>query len=249
MAETLSAPIERDWPRMEAVCVWRALPHVSVLLISEIIMNFSTDRDLLVHEPTIFTDAPFVAQQRVHVTDGVLSGTQLTSADADFESAQVEPGSVVLVGRTPYEVVQRVDGQTLVVSLLRTKLSDEPMPGSDATDLDVKVRTFAPQAALMREALLRLLGIDPSDPHGPLTEDAVVSLSVMARLEALGTLERVYSGAAALSGDNEALRTKAREYGRRFHLAAAQSTVLVDVDGDGHADERRHLGLVRLKRA
>lgn len=211
-------------------------------------MNFSTDRDLLMHEPSVFTDAPFVAQQRLHVTDGALSGTQLTSADADFEAAQVEAGSVVLVGRTPYEVVKRIDAQTLTVSLLRTRLSDEAIPGPEGTDLDVKARTFAPQAALMHDALLRLLGIDPSDPYTPLTEDAVVSLSVMARLEALGTLERIYSGAAALSGDNDQLHAKAREYGRLFHLAAAQSTVLVDVDGDGHADERRHLGLVRMKR-
>ena len=211
-------------------------------------MNFSTDRDLLVYEPTVFTDAPFVAQQRLHVTDAALSGTQLTSADADFNLAQIEAGSVVLVGRTPYEVLQCVNAQTLSVSLLRTRLSDDPIPGPEGTSLDLKARTFAPQAALIHDALLRLLGIDPSDPYTPMTEDAVVSLSVMARLEALGTLERVYSGAAALSGDNEQLRIKARHYARQFQLAAAQSTVLVDVDGDGHADERRHLGLVRMKR-
>lgn len=211
-------------------------------------MNFSTDRDLLVHEPTVFTDAPFVAQQRLQVNDGALSGTQLTSADADFEAAQVEPGSVVLIDRTPHEVVQRVDEQTLTVSLLRTRLSDEPIPGADGTDLNVRVRTFAPQAAMIHDALLKLLGIDPSDPHAPLTEDAVVSLSVMARLEALGTLERIYSGAVALAGDNTELHAKAQSYGRQFHLAARQSTVLVDVDGDGHADERRHFGLMRLQR-
>ncbi len=211
-------------------------------------MNFSTDRDLLLYEPTVFTDAPFVAQQRLHVTDAALSGTQLTSVDADFEAAQVEAGSVVLVGRTPYEVIQRDNAQTLTISLLRTRLNDDPIPGEDGTSLDVKARTFAPQAALIRDALLRLLGIDSSDPDDPLTEDAVVSLSVMARLEALGTLERIYSGAAALTGNNEQLRIKAHEYGRRFHLAACQSTVLVDVDGDGHADERRHLGLVRMSR-
>ena len=212
-------------------------------------MNFSTDRDLLVHEPNVFTDAPFVAQQRLHVTDAALSGTQLTSADADFALAQVETGSVVLIARTPYEVLERTDDQTLTVSRLRTRVSDEPIPGEDGTNLDVKARTFAPQAALVHDTLLRLLGIDPDDPYAPLTEDHVVSLSVMARLEALGTLERIYSGAAALSGDNRELRAKAHEYGRRFHLAAAQSSVLVDVDNDGHADERRHLGLIRMTRA
>ena len=211
-------------------------------------MNFSTDRDLLVYEPTLFTDAPFVAQQRLTVTDAALSGTQLTSVDADFAAAQIEAGHVVLVGKTPHEVIERVDAQTLTVSLLRTRLSDDPIPGVDGTGLSVKVRTFAPQAAILHDTLLRLLGIEPDDPHATLTEDAVVSLSVMARLEALGTLERIYSGAAAITGDNQQLNEKAKAYGRRFHLAAAQSTVLIDVDDDGHADERRHLGLVRLAR-
>jgi len=211
-------------------------------------MNFSTDRDLVVYEPTLFTDAPFIAQQRVSVTDGALTGTQLTSVDADFAAAQVEAGSIVLIDKTPYEVIERSDAQTLTVSLLRNRLSDEAIPGTDGTDLVVKVRTFAPQAAILHDTLLRLLGIEPDDPDAPLTEDSVVSLSVMARLEALGTLERIYSGAAAITGDNAQLREKAGEYGRRFHLAAARSTVLIDVDDDGHADERRHLGLVRLSR-
>jgi len=211
-------------------------------------MNFSTDRDLLVYEPTLFTDAPFVAQQRVNVSDGALTGTQLSSVDADFAAAQVEAGHVVMIGKTPYEVIDRIDASTLTVSLLRTRLNDDPIPGADGTNLSVKVRTFAPQAAIMHDTLLRLLGIDPDAPDATLTEDSVVSLSVMARLEALGTLERIYSSAAAISGDNEPLRTRAHEYGRRFHIAAAQSTVLIDVDNDGHADERRHLGLVRLTR-
>lgn len=210
-------------------------------------MNFSTDRDLLALEPNVFRDVPFVAQQRVAVNDGVLTGTTLSSAEADFAAAQVGAGNVVLIDRVAYEVIERVDEGTLTVSLLRARLSDAAIPGPEAIDLEVRVRTFAPQAALVHDSLLRLLGIDPDDADG-LTEDAVVSLSVMARLEAVGTLERIYSGAAALGGDNEMLPIKAREYGRRFHLAASQATVLIDVDGDGHADERRHLGLIRLAR-
>ena len=48
--------------------------------------------------------------------------------------------------------------------------------------------------------------------------------------------------------DETALLLKAREYGRRFRAAANQAVVLIDTDGDGHANERRHLGLVRLAR-
>lgn len=210
-------------------------------------MNFSTDRDLLLLEPNVFRDAPFVAQQRVSVNDGVLVGTTLSSITADFASAQVEPGGVVLVNRVAHEVISRDDEDTLTVSLLRTRTTDAAIPSVDVEDAEVRVRTFGPQASLVHDCLLRLLGIDPEDPDG-LSEEAVLSLSVMARLEAIGTLERIYSGAAAIAGDNAMLQVKACEYARRFQIAAAQSTVLIDVDGDGHPDERRHLGLIRLTR-
>ncbi|MEX1017516.1 MAG: hypothetical protein WDZ31_12305 [Phycisphaeraceae bacterium] len=212
-------------------------------------MNFSTDRDLLVLEPSVFVDVPFAAQQRVRVNDGELEGTTLSSVDADFEVVGVEAGQVVLVDRVAYEVIDRLDATTLTISRPRARLSDPLVPGDTGSEREVLVRTFAPQAALVHDALLRLLGIDPDDDSaGGLTEDAVVSLSVVARLEALGTLERIYSGAAAIGGDNEALLVKAQHYHRRFRESVAQASVLIDIDGDGRADERRHLGLIRLSR-
>lgn len=211
-------------------------------------MNFSSDRDLLALEPNVFQDVPFVAQQRLRVDDGVLAGTSLTSVSADFEAVGVEAGGVALIDRVPYEVISRDDAQSLTVSKLRARLSDSALPGTEGMDVEVIVRSFEPQAALVHDGLLRMLGIDADDPEASLSEDAVVSLSVMARLEALGTLERIYSGAMALGGSNEVVQTKAREYGRRFHLAGAQATVLIDTDGDGYANERRHLGLLRMTR-
>ncbi|MEM9883131.1 MAG: hypothetical protein AAF800_09470 [Planctomycetota bacterium] len=212
-------------------------------------MNFSTDRDLLALEPTLFHDVAWVGQQRLHHDDAYLADTTLTCASADFAAAGVEAGSVVLVNRTAMEVVARQDAMTLTVSLLRARLSDTPLPATDGGPYPVTARSFAPQAELVHDGLLRLLGIDPDD-DGPdaLSEDAVVSLSVMARLEALGTLERVYSGAVALTGDGERLIYKAGEYRRRFRHATAQASVLLDTDGDGHADERRRLGVMRFHR-
>ncbi|MEX0745371.1 MAG: hypothetical protein WD118_07185 [Phycisphaeraceae bacterium] len=210
-------------------------------------MNFSTDRDLLALEPSVFVDVPFAAQQRVQVNDGEVEGSTLMSIDADFEAADVDAGHVVLVGRVAHEVIERIDAGTLTVSRLRTRLGDPPIVGAPGSDREIIMRTFAPQAELVHDALLRLLGIDPDASEG-LTEDAVVSLSVMARLEALGTLERVYSGAAAIGGDNEALLVKAQHYHRRVREAIVQASVLIDIDGDGRADERRHLGLVRMTR-
>lgn len=211
-------------------------------------MNFSTDRDLLAYEPTLFTDVPWVCQQRLSVTDGEVSGTTLSSAEADFESAGVDSGSVVLINKVPAEVIARVDAMTLTVSQLRARTADVLIPPGDGSSLNVVARTFAPQGALVSDALLRMLGIDSDDPDQPLDADAVVSLSLMARLESLGTLERVFSSAAALTGNNDGLLFKAAEYRRRLLEAGTRSPVQIDTNGDGLPDEKRYLGLSRLTR-
>ncbi len=212
-------------------------------------MNFSTDRDLLLYEPMLFNDVPWVSQQRLRVTDGSVTGTMLTSAEADFEAAQVDTGSVVLIDKTPVEVVARVDAIALTVSLPRARVSDTPIPPGDGNSLTAVVRSFAPQAALVCRSLLHMLGLDSDDPDQPLDAEAVTSLSLMARLETLGTLERVFSSAAALTGDNDALLFKAAAYRRRLLEAASRSPVQVDTNGDGLPDEKRYLGMSRLARA
>ena len=211
-------------------------------------MNFSTDRDLLLYEPTLFSDIPWISQQRLSVTDAEVTGTTLTSAEADFDETQIDAGAVVLVNKTPLEVVSRVDAMTLTVSALRSRTTDPAIAPGDAASASVVVRTFAPQAELVCGSLLRMLGLDSEDPVQPLDAEAVVSLSLMARLETLGTLERVFSSAAALTGDNEALLFKAAEYRRRLLGAASRSPVQIDTNGDGLPDEKRYIGLCRLSR-
>ncbi len=209
---------------------------------------FSTDRDILSLEPSVFSDVAIAAQQRLSVTDGVLSGTTLTSSAADFEAAQVQAGGVVLIDDVPHEVVARVDANTLTVSLLRTDRDDPPIPSTNGANHDVVVRTFGPQIAVVHAMLLRMLGIDSDDPSCGLDAGAVLSVEVMRQLETLGTLERIYSGAVALAGDSVPALHKATEYRRRFRAALSSATVLLDLDGDGVADVRRHMGVHRLVR-
>jgi hypothetical protein len=212
-------------------------------------MNFSTDRDLLAIEPAVFEDVPFAAQRRVGVMDGVVSGSTLSSAAADFVSAQVDVGAVVLVGGVAHEVLARTDANTLTISLPRTHATDPGIPGGDGVGLEVIVQTFSPQAERIHDGLLRLIGIDPDDPDTVLDESAVISKSLMTRLEALGTLEVIYSGAASLVGDNDTLLMKAGEYRRRFRQACAGATLSLDTDGDGVVDRRLSLGTIRFTRA
>lgn len=215
-------------------------------------MNFSTDRDLLALEPNVFVDVPFLAQQRLRVRDGEIQGTTLSSATADFEAAGVDAGSVVVVMRggrgLPLEVLGRVDRQILTVSLPRARLSDGPIPPEGGNGLEVVVRSFAPQAALVHDVILRMLGIEPDDPLGLVGEESIVTLSVVAHLEALGTLERVYSAAAAIVGENQELWRKAELYRERFAQACRRATVLLDADGDGVGDKRICPGVANLVR-
>ena len=211
-------------------------------------MNFSNDRDLLAIEPAVFEDVPFTAQMRLQVSDTSVSGTTLTSAAADFVSAGIAAGSVVLINNVPHEVFERTDANTLDVSLPRSHTSGPGIPGGDGTGLELVARTFGPQAELVHDGLLRLIGIDPDDLGAELSESSVLSVTLMARIEALGTLELVYAGAASLVGENDTLLMKAGEYRRRFRRARMRATVLLDTNGDGQVDDRLPLGSVCLRR-
>lgn len=211
-------------------------------------MTFSTDRDLLRLEPAIFNEVTFVSQERLHVTDGVVSGSTLTSVSADFEAAQVAAGDVVLIANVACEVIARVDASTLTVSLPRTDLTDAAIPPGDGSTLEVSVRTFALQATRVHDALLRTLGIDIDDANSPFDEDAIVSLSLLGELETLGTAAQAYHAAIAVGSDNDVLREKAANYRQRFEVATRAAVVLLDTDGDGVADAERRLGEIQLIR-
>jgi hypothetical protein len=155
---------------------------------------------------------------------------------------------VVVIAGVPAEVISRTDAQTLVVSRLRGRRSDDPIPPAPGTSLEVVARSFAPQASLVHDTLLAMLGIDPDDTGGAITEGMIVSLTVMARLETLGTLERVYTGAVAVGGDTGEVWKKAAEYHRKFGTACRAARVRLDLDGDGAADFTRELGVLRFIR-
>jgi len=212
-------------------------------------MNFSTDRDLLALEPTLFNDVAFPSQKRLEVTDGIASGSTLTSATANFITAQIEAGDVVLIANVPCEVIARVDANTLTVSKLRRSFAGDAIPPGNGSSLTVIHRTFEPQAKFVHDDLLRLLGIDP-DGAGTITEDAIVSLSVMRDLEALKTVAHVYESAVALGAEenNEVFTAKAVQFRQRYRLACRQSVVHLDLNGDGESDAWRDMSLIELLR-
>ena len=211
-------------------------------------MNFATDRDLLAFEPNLFRDVPFLSQQRLTAIDAAIAGNILTSA-SDFAVLGISVGDVVLVNDQPLEVLAREDANTLTVSQLRTSLIDAAIAPAPVAAGSLVVRTFAPQIALVHQSLLRMIGIDPdSNTEDDLGEDAILSLSLMARLESLGALERIYSAALTLTGDNDAVTAKAADYCKRFREAINRAAIRIDTDADGQADLERRPAIVTFTR-
>lgn len=209
-------------------------------------MNFSTDRDLLVLEPSIFHDMPFIAQQRIRATDAAITGVTLSSASSNFTTAQIGAGSVVLVANQAFEVLARIDDHTLTISMPRNAAADGAIPSTiTGTNQALVARTFAPQAALVADTLLRMIGLDPDDPR---RHDTIVSVGTMSMLEALGTLERIYSAATAVNQTDVSIRFKAADYRKRFGAACRSARVLIDTDHDGLGDVTRQPGVANLTR-
>lgn len=213
---------------------------------------FASDRDLVGLEPNLFRDGGPAAQRLV---SGVcsISGTTLTltSQDVDLEAAGVGAGYVALVDGTPYEVVARLSATTATISRLRASATDPVLPPTPGTGKAVEVRTFRPQIALVHGQLLRMVGIDPSDPAAELTEDAILNPGALAEVEALGAVYLAYAFAAGVAVGWTASETwpRGQIYLQRFERARQLVVVQLDTDGDGLADAVRRLNVMQLRRA
>ena len=211
-------------------------------------MNFATDRDLLMFEPHLFRDVPLISQQRLNSNDAQLASGVLICGSANFVSLGVTVGDVVLANDQPLEVLARTDAQTLSVSLIRADITHAAIPPADAGQITLVIRSFQPQITLVHNTLLRLIGIDPQDPDATFGADAIVSTSLMAKLETLGALEHIYTASFALTGENQTVQTKADHYHKQFQQALAQANISIDVDADGQVDRQAQPAVAKLIR-
>lgn len=197
--------------------------------------TFSNDADLIVIEPNVFVDLPMIGQQLHAATDGAVAGAEVTSAAGGFGS--LAAGHVLTVRHTPavaasYAIASVDDDTTITLDTSATRFD-----GLSA--LVIGVYTFAPQAALVHDDLLRSIGINTDDAGETLDASAVVSTGLMRRLETLGTLARAYRAGAQLERESESVALRAEGYERRFARAVGAARVLIDTNGDGRADAWR----------
>ncbi len=212
-------------------------------------MALTTDRDLLIREPSVFLDASSVATSLLSAADGSVADTSLTSASSDFQAAGIDAGHVIVIGSQATEVVARVDPTNLDVSLPRASLAKAKIPPGDGTTLSLDVRTFGRMIAEVEAWMLGALGIDPADPSLPLDETAILNPQDIREAVALRTIAQAFAAASALAPTDASLADRASLYSQRAADVRRQIRAVLDLDADGIADAIRHIDVVSLQRS
>ncbi len=207
-------------------------------------MAMITDRDLAVIEPLMFVDAVSAATLLETVLDGSVLGNNVTSPTADFAAVNIGAGSVVVVGTTALEVMDRLSATTLTVSRLRADVNDPILPPDGGNGLKVTVYTFARLIRQVEDDLLRRLGLDPQVIGGP----QLVNFPAVARLAGLRTVAAAYATVASISTLNDSLAARATLYADRAATVLRGLEALVDIDGDGVEDALRRPSLINFNR-
>jgi hypothetical protein len=212
----------------------------------------ATDRDLLALEPNLFRDMGWLGQRLVSGT-GSIAGTTLTlaSSDVGLDDAAIGAGHVALVDQTPYEVIERLSATELTVSRLRAEEDGDVVPPTPVSGKPVAVYSFAPQIALARAGILRLLRIDPGAPaEGVLTESSVLDAAALRWVVTLEALRLVFTGAATVEEPDvsEFAAAKAAMYEERAGRERQRLTFEIDTDGDGQPNALRRLNTAHLVR-
>ena len=213
---------------------------------------FTTDRDLLTLEPTLFRDISWLAQTLALGT-GSLSGGTLTLTAPLLSGTGITTGNVVMVDRVPLEVLSTSGGSTLTLSLLRPDPTGAQIVPADRAGASVSIITFAPQRALTHRQLLAMLGITPTGTT-PTTIDAVTESQIinprdLTLVESLGALHLIYASAAAALSDDSPQAQRARMYQQRFAQERWRARAEIDLNNDGLADATRTLNISHLLRS
>lgn len=212
-------------------------------------MSLIVDRDLMVLEPSVFVDATSVGTLLASGTDGIVSASSLASAGVNFETRGVTENHVATVAGEVLEVLARPSTNTLTVSRPRMTANDDPVLPTSGSSLSFSVTTFERQIAEAQAWALGALGIDPQDTVKPLDETAVVNVDELDKIIALRTICDVFAMAAARLTSNQTLTQRRDLFRERLRRAVAQTSVLLDLNGDGVADASRRLNTIVLARS
>ena len=213
---------------------------------------FAADRDLLALEPNLFRDIAWSGQRLASGTAVIGSAVlKFTSLDVPLDASGIEPGFVVNIGQTSYEVVETISDSQLGISLLRPDVDGPVIPMADVgIATGSSITTFRPQIAIVHRQVMRMLGIEPDTTADEMLidESSISNPNALRRVEALGALHLIYSAAGALTPASSATNARAELYRQRFAQERERIVVHLDLNGDGKPDVTRRLNVVQFVR-
>lgn len=214
---------------------------------------FAHDRDLLILEPRLFFDVAWSAQKLFEGSGASINSTgdTLTVTAGAFDALGVEAGFVVLVAKTPLEVIERLSPTSLRISRLRADMDAPLIPATPGSSLDVSIASFRPQIGIVHGQLLRALGIEPGaqGAAGIPSEADITNPRALALAESLGALHLIFAAAAALVGPDSPLWVKANLYRERFAAERRRVAATIDTNADGAGDVVRRINALQFIRA
>jgi hypothetical protein len=215
-------------------------------------MIFCTDADLLSWEPNLLAEAQFVSQALFSVS-ATLAQTLLTITTTTFDKHHVRAGDVVILSGAVegcYPIVELQNETQCSLTRPQARYMQDPRltstspVGVATSGLTATVRTFAPQRMVASELLSSLAGATAGSGR------TIVNPSVLRRSAVLGTLHMIYNALAAVSPDAAAeLEVRSQLYEMLYRKSLRAAVVEIDTNGDGLADEVRHLRTAVLVRA
>lgn len=199
---------------------------------------YADDRDLLVLEPSIFTEHFRLGQRLFRGTVSV-SGTQVAAVpEVNFAQLGVSVGGVIVIGEGVYEIAGVQGGTRLVVSRPRGTNTDPVIAPPGSASIVASIVTFRPQLSLAERLLIRELGAGADRAK-------LLSVPLVRDLIVLGALELIL---ATTSTTTPAEESKLEFFRRLLARTRGLSRIELDLDGDGQADAERTFGSMRLER-
>jgi len=216
-------------------------------------VRFSSDIDILKHEPVLFGELHLPSQVLTQGTGAELSGTILTDGAGDFIGAGVEADAVAYLKSADgaldgsYEIVSVDSATQLTVSVLRADTADSPIAPLQASDISYRISTLAAQAGEAAFQLTEYFGIQPGNPMSEITTENIVDVEGLRRASVFLVISSVYAmwaNQTASAGHWQ----KSLYYKQLFEKARQRCRLSIDLGTDGIADISRLGGAIKLVR-
>jgi len=220
-------------------------------------LQFCQDRDLVKWEPFLFRDCRW-GGQTLSQGQGSLSSSQLADSGGLFVIRQVKPGHVAYLytpdGEYPtgsYEITA-VNGEgMLTLSVIRGSEQDAVIPVADYADIHYRIVSFDPQSYEAGVQLLEYFAIAMTETAAGEGAEPIANRQALRQAAVFAVLAAVLAAQAreeSEAGEADRYWERSSRYQQLFQTSRTKIRLLIDRDGDTHADEALSGGSPQLRR-